>query len=149
MPVPEDAIVCRFIRRDDWSIRDSRPRPGAFKQADLSVWHRDYLLSRHVLLKDLCIEHLTGCGQAHHAVADYLEFAWRAAQCEGTPFQVQVEWRLEDQYVEEPWRLWRDAHVQVEAVEGPSKFLVEFRRLLALNSRYSVSPEQESDLEAT
>ena len=58
-----------------------------------------------------------------------------------TPFQVQVEWRPEDKYVDEPWRRWRDAHVQVEAIEGPVKFLVEFRRLLALKSRFSVPPD--------
>ncbi len=141
MPVPEDDIVCRFIRPDDWSNRDKRPRPGAFKQADLSVWHKGRLSERDVLLEDLRIGHLAGCGQAHHTVADYLEFARKAAQCEGRPFQVQIEWRPEDQYVEEPWRPWRDAHVQVEAMEGPGKFLVEFRRQLALNLRFSVPPD--------
>ena len=141
MPVPEDDVVCRFIRPDDWSNRDNRPRPGAFKQGDLSLWHRDRLLSRQVLLEDLRVEHLSGYGQAHHVVADYLKFARKAEQHEGTPFQVQVEWRPEDKYVDEPWRRWRDAHVQVEAIEGPVKFLVEFRRLLALKSRFSVPPD--------
>ena len=141
MPVPEDDVVCRFIRPDDWSIRDNRPRPGAFKQAELSVWHKDRLSSQGSTLEDLLIEHLAGYGQAHHAVADYLESAQEAVEREGTPFQVQVEWRPEDQYVEEPWRPWRDAHVQVEATEGPRKFLIEFRRLLALNSRFSVPPD--------
>ena len=141
MPVPEDDVVCRFIRPSDWSTRDQRPRPGAFKQAGLSVWHRDRLSSRQVRLEDLRIEHLSGCGQAHHVVADYLEFAQEAARREETPFQVQVEWRPEDQYVAEPWRPWRDAHVQVEAVEGPDQFLVEFRRMLALNTRFSVAPD--------
>ena len=142
MPVPEDDILCRFIRPGDWSKRDNRPKPGAFKQAELSVWHRDRLLSRQVRLEDLRIGHLSGCGQAHHTVADYLLFARKAAQLERTPFRVQVEWRPEDQYVDKPWQPWRDAHVQVEAVEGPDKFLVEFRRQLALKSRYSVPPDQ-------
>lgn len=142
MPVPEGDTVCRFIRHQDWSKRDKRPRPGAFKQAELSVWHRDRLASKDVRLEDLCIEHLAGCGQAHHTAADYLEFARQAGQREGTSFRVRVEWRPEDRYVEDPWRSWRYAHVQVEAVEGPGNFLVEFRRLLALNSRHSVAPHQ-------
>ena len=142
MPVPEDDIVCRFIRPNDWSKRDQRPRPSAFKQAALSVWHRDRLRSRNAALEDLRIEQLSGYGQAHHTTGDYLAFADEAEEIEDQQFKVQVEWRPEDQHVDEPWRQWRYAHVQVEAVEGPDKFLVEFRRLLALNSRVAIPPDQ-------
>lgn len=142
MPVPPDDILCRFIRPSDWSKRDNRPRPGAFKQASLSVWHKDRLLDCQVQPEDLRIHHLTGCGQAHHTAADYLQFALEAARIEGTPFQVQVEWRPDDQYVQEAWRFFRFAHVQVEAIEGPGNFLTEFRRLLALNSRLAIPPDQ-------
>ena len=140
--MPPNDILCRFIRPDDWSKRDNRPRPGAFKQAALSVWHKDRLLAHQVQLEDLRIEHLAGYGQAHHTVADYLQLACQASQTEGVLFQVQVEWRPEDQYVEKPWRRWQYAHVQVEAIEGPDRFLAEFRRLLAQNSRAAIPPDQ-------
>lgn len=141
MPVPATDIVCRFIRASDWSRRDQRPKPGAFKQAELSVWHQGCLSQRTVDLEELCIEQLSGCGQSHHKVADYLKFAQMASCQENTPFEIQVEWRPEDRYVEPPWRQWREAHVQVEAIKGPSKFLVEFRRRLALNSRHLIAPK--------
>ena len=92
-------------------------------------------------LEDLRIAHLAGCGQAHHTVGDYLRFATEAAESEGVPFRVQVEFRSENEYVAEPWLLWAYAHVQVEAIEGPPNFLLEFRRLLALNARYVVPPD--------
>ena len=140
MPVPEDDILCRFIRPRDWSRILNRPKPAAFKQAALSVWHEARLRERNVLLTDLLIEHLAGFGQAHHTAGDYHDCAREAARRDGEPFQVQVEWRPEDQYVAEPWREWNYAHVQVEATEGPQQFLPEFRRILAERSRHSYTP---------
>ena len=140
MPVPLDDILCRFIRPSDWGKRDNRPRPGAFKQASLSVWHKDSLEEQRVALEDLLIEHLTGYGQAHHAAGDYISLAGEAAGLEGIPFQVRVEWRPGDEHVAEPWRRWRYAHVQVETIIGPDNFLIEFRRQLALNCREVVAP---------
>lgn len=141
MPVPADDIVCRFVRKQDWSSRDQRPKPGAFKQACLSVWHQGRLLAEQIPLDELRIEHLVGTGQSHHSVRDYHEFAREAAEIEGTSFEVRVEWRCGDEYVAEPWRRWRYAHVQVETLVGPSKFLVEFRRMLALRARYNRPPD--------
>ena len=43
MPVPEGDTLCRFVRAKDWSRRDNRPKPGAFKQHRLSVWHTSIL----------------------------------------------------------------------------------------------------------
>ena len=37
---------------------------------------------------------------------DYWALAIEASIADGVPFQVQVEWRPEDQYVSEPWRPW-------------------------------------------
>ena len=141
MPVPEDDIVCRFVRPRDWSSRDDRPRPGAFKQAGLSVWHKARVESRGITLEDLRIEHLSGYGQAHHAAGDYIELAEESSRQEETPLEVQVEWRPEDECVAEPWRQWRDAHAQVEAIQGPAQFTPLFRRLLALNCRTKVAPD--------
>ena len=142
MPVPEDDILCRFIRPKDWSRILNRPKPGAFKQAALSVWHDARLRERGFSLEDLRIDHLAGYGQSHHTAGDYIDCAREAAQRDGEPFQVQVEWRPEDQYVAEPWRHWRYAHVQVEAIEGPAQFLPEFRRVLAERARVVIPPDQ-------
>ena len=141
MPVPLDDTLCRFVRPQDWSKRDNRPKAGAFKQAALSAWNVESLQAQSVRVEDLQVEHLVGSGQAHHRVSDYMELARRASEVENVPFSVQVEWRPEDEYVSEPWREWRYAHVQVEAVEGPEQFLGEFRRILAQNSRYLAPPE--------
>ena len=141
MPVPLDDTLCRFVRPQDWSKRDNRPKAGAFKQAALFVWNVESLQAQSVRIEDLQVEHLVDSGQAHHRVSDYMELARKASEVENVPFSVQVEWRPEDEYVSEPWREWRYAHVQVEAVEGPEQFLGEFRRILAQNSRHLVSPD--------
>ena len=86
MPVPDNDRVCRFIRPRDWSRRENRPRPGAFKQPSLSIWHEERLLAHGASLYDLRIEHLVGCGQAHHAAGDYQELASEAAQEEASQF---------------------------------------------------------------
>ena len=141
MPVPEGDILCRFIRPRDWSRILNRPKPAAFKQAALSVWHQAELHQRGVRLEDLRTGHLAGYGQAHHTAGDYIGCAREAAQRDGKPFQVRVEWRPEDQYVAEPWRKWNYAHVQVEATEGPPQFLPEYRRVLAERSRVVIPPD--------
>ena len=140
MPVPHDNVICRFIRPRDWNKRNNRPKASAFKQSDLSVWHIGRLLEHDIPIDDFRIEHLAGYGQAHHTVGDYETLAEEAAQRTGIPFRVRAEWRPEDQYVDEPWRAWAYAHVQVEALEGPANFLAEFRRLLAAYTRYVVPP---------
>ena len=125
-----------------WSRRENQPREGAFKQAGLSVWHQSRLREHNVALTDLRIENLSGYGQAHHRARDYTELAREVSENVGEPFQVQVEWRPEDEYVDSPWRQWRYAHVQVEAVVGPSQFLRRFRKLLTANSRVVIPPDQ-------
>lgn len=142
MPVPYDDIVCRFIspHRRTWNRKLNQPTQRAFKQENLSVWHQDKLREYNVQLEDLLIENLGGYGQAHHTVGDYLDFALKAAQEEGEPCQVRIEWRPDD--VTALWWQWRYAHIQVEATEGPTDFPLEFRRMLAANSRYVVPPEE-------
>lgn len=138
MPVPNDDVVCRFIKPSNktWSREESRPKQQAFRQERLSVWHQRRLCERGISLKDLLIENLAGYGQAHHKAGDYLEFARQVAEKE--PCEVRVEWRPEE--VPDFWSRWDYAHVQVEATEGPSDFPREFRRMLALYTRSVVSP---------
>ena len=138
MPVPPDDMLCRFISPDKWNHKLNLPIQRAFKQVDLSVWHRDQLLQRKIQIEDLLIENLVGCGQAHHTVDDYLKFAHTVTQDEGIQCQVLVEWRPDEAGA--PWWGWRYAHVQVEAMEGPGDFPLEFRRLLAANSRHRIPP---------
>ena len=140
MPVPPDDRLCRFIRPDKWNDKLNLPTQRAFKQVGLSVWNRGQLLQRNIQLEDLLVGNLIGCGQAHHTAGDYLRFALEVTQDEGIPCQVRVEWHPDE--VPEPWWKWRYAHVQVEATEGPNDFPLEFRRLLAANSRHKIPPGQ-------
>ena len=70
MPVPEEDIVCRFVRSKDWSKSEQRPKPGAFKQPDLSVWHQARLRAHHARLEHLQFGSLARTGQAHYTVGD-------------------------------------------------------------------------------
>lgn len=141
MPVPSPDTLCRFVRPRDWSERENRPRPGAFKQAGLSVWHQDKLRGRGVALSDLLIEHLAGHGQARHTAGYYVELARETERLEGQPFRVRVEWRPDDEFVAEPWRQWNYAHVQVETEAGPPNFLARYCRLLALRASVVIPPD--------
>lgn len=134
MYVPSDGDLCRFVRPADWSTRDSRPRPGAFKQPKLSVWECGILGRRGVSIEELKIEHLRGNGRAHHTPGDYVALARQSS------LDVQVVWRPDDEFVAKPWQQWNYAHVQVEATSGPAQFTPEYRGLLATNCRRCVAP---------
>lgn len=112
MPVPQEDIVCRFIRYDKWSKRENRPRPGAFKQPDLSVWHPERLRNKGVRLEDLQFDSLEGSGQALITVAEIFEAAQTAEQKKDGKLHVEVEWRPET--VDEARQQWSYAHAQVE-----------------------------------
>ena len=143
MPVPEGDRVCRFIRpsKDDWSVREQRPKPGAFKHKEgISVWHKECLQAVYNAdLEDLRIGSLTGAGQALHTVADYHQCAADAAEQKQELCRVSVEWRSDS--VPEPWWQWRDAHIQVDALEGSPKVIAEMRRLLAGSTLWCTAPD--------
>ena len=101
----------------------------------------DWLYERGVALDGLRIEHLVGYGQAHHTAGDYHRLARQVEEKDGAPFRVRVAWRPDDEFVAEPWRQWRYAHIQVETVVGPPQFTVQFRNLLALNTRVAIAPD--------
>ena len=102
--------------------------------------HQSHQLERNSRLEDLLIENLAGFGQALHRARDYTELAIEVSENSGEPFEVQVEWRPEDEYVELPWRRWRYAHAQVETIVGPGQFTRRFRKLLTANSRLVIPP---------
>lgn len=138
--VPPEDSVCRFIRPRDWSTAEKRPRPSAFSQTDLSVWNERRLIEDGVEIEELQIDMFEGYGQAYHTVADYFHFASEVEAKTGESCKIRIEWRTCDEYVPEPWRLWREAHVQVEMVNG-LKLPPTLRRLLAMNTRRSVEPK--------
>ena len=144
MPVPDGDWVCRFIRptKDCWSEREQRPKPGAFKQDGISVWHIERLRDQYgANPQDLMFGSLAGAGQAHHTIADYHQCAVEAAHTKKEPCDVTAEWRPDDGCVSTPWRKWREAHVQVEVIEGSPKVIGEMRRLLAASPPWIIAPE--------
>ena len=131
-----------------WSEREQSLHEGAFKpkkDEDLSVWHVGRLRARNVPLEDLLIENLTGFGQVHFKVIEYSRLANKVAEKLGQIFSIQVEWRPDDEYVDPPWRKWRYAHAQVEALQGSRRFPGRYRKWLAANSRCVIPPERTTE----
>ena len=151
MPVPVDDNVCRFIRKKDWSTELDKPKAKAFKQNAMSVWHEGRLEAQEATLDNLQIGELAGSGQLSLTVGDYLDIASRVSSRIGETFQIQVEWRPEDEYVAEAWRQWRDAHAQVETTEEtppPKLFPSAFRELLIIQAQRKqaiIPPDLDSD----
>ena len=117
MLVPSTHILCRFIRESEWSTETKMTKAKALKPKDMSVWHEGTLIAQKATLENLKFDSFKGAGQFTLTVQEYLDIAHGAASKLKRPFEVQVEWRPEDQYVPEPWRPWREAHAQVEMIE--------------------------------
>jgi hypothetical protein len=139
-PVPSDDVMCRFIKPEQgkWNTNLGLPLQRAFKQDDLSVWSKNKLRTQNAEPADLLIDNLAGHAQAYHRAQEYLDYAEQVAQEEGIECEVQVVWRPDK--VDPPWYRWKDAHAQVEALEGPRDFPLEFRRRLAANAKCVVRP---------
>ena len=139
-PVPSDDVMCRFIKPEQgkWNTNLRLPLQRAFKQDDLSVWSKNKLRTQNAEPADLLIDNLAGHAQAYHRAQEYLDYAEQVAQDEGIEYEVQVVWRPDK--VDPPWYRWKDAHAQVEALEGPRDFPLEFRRRLAANAKCVVPP---------
>jgi hypothetical protein len=143
MSVPPEDMLCRFIsgHKDKWSSNNNRPRPPAFKEnGGISVWNLLALQQHGVDPESLLIESLEGHGQAHHTAGDYLGTALKAEKTKGVPLGILVEWRPEDLYVKEPWRLWAYAHAQVECSADDESVLVFLRQMLSKNARRIIPP---------
>ena len=148
MPLPPEDIVCRFVRDVDWSKREGRPRPGAFKQHGLSVWHPGRLQVHGVRLAYLQIGSLQGSGQALLTVEQILEAARCAERKKGGMLRVAVDWRPDT--VGEPWQQWSYAHAEVEteARDEPAPeenrdggLMSAFRMLLCKKAQCTPPPE--------
>ena len=112
MPLPPEDTVCRFVRDDDWSKREGRPRSGAFKQPGLSLWHPDRLQANDACLEDLQFGSLQGSRQALLTVQQFLDAARCAERKRGGVLRVAVEWRPDT--VAEAWQQWSYAHAEME-----------------------------------
>ena len=133
--------MCRFIKPEQgkWNANLGMPLQRAFKQDDLSIWSKNKLRSQGAEPADLLIDNLVGHAQAYHRAEEYLDYAEQVVREEGVECKVQVVWKPDK--VDPPWHGWRHAHAQVEALEGPKDFPLEFRRLLAANAKCIVPPE--------
>ena len=74
---------------------------------------------------------------------DFYDAAEKASREVKGELTVQVEWRSEDQYVDEPWRGWAYAHIQVESGGQPKEIWTLFRRMLSLRARKAIPPSSE------
>ena len=143
MPVPPNDMVCRFIRKTDWSKALGKPKNKLFKELDISVWHPSRLNAMGAAVADLQFGSLEGSGQLMLTVQDYVDIASTVASRIKEPFEVAIKWRPEDTHVEEAWRPWREAHAQIEISEGHwANFPLAFRDLvvIAATKRQSIIP---------
>ena len=133
MPVPPNDIVCKFVRKQDWSVELGQPKQQLFKGIDSSVWHQNRLEDMDATLADLQFGEFEGSGQLHLTVQEYLDIASKVASEIADPFGITVEWRSEDQYVVESWSKWREAHAQIEIAKGTwPNFPPAFRKLVII-----------------
>ena len=128
--VSRDEWICRFILPDEWDEDKQRPTPGAFRASDrqLSVFHQQRVLDAKYSMRDLCIDRLTGAGEAHLQVDTYIELG----QGISSQFDPKVYWR--PNLVDDPWKTWANAHAQVESQGGNADFPTSYRSLLAENA---------------
>lgn len=98
--------------------------PVAFRASNrkLSIFHVERVRKSGSELSDLCLNNLTGAGEAHFRPIDCLE----AAKVVVPPlFDPKVYWRPDE--VEPDWVTWQVAHANVEAGTGHRNFPQTFR----------------------
>ncbi|MCY3545131.1 MAG: hypothetical protein OXH22_14005 [Chloroflexi bacterium] len=136
--VSEDEWLCRFLVEGDWDEDKQRPTPGAFRASDrqLSLYHPETIVGLGSSLRGLCFDRLEGAGEAHLQVGKCIELS----QGISDEFQPQVYWRPDK--VPDPWLQWKDAHVQIESLEGNSSFPRSYRALLADNATCLRPPDE-------
>lgn len=121
--------LCRFIRTKDWSKKLQRPTPQAFKQPELSVWHKEWLDDCDTPLEQLRVGSLEGAGQAHHTVGDYNKHA--------DELSVPLNITLAADKVPPALEQWGNAHYELF---GPGSSQ-EFRNKLVASARVLVPPD--------
>lgn len=136
--VSEEEWICRFITPDKWDDELQQPTPRAFRASDheLSVFHPKKVEEAGYSLRDLCIEQLSGAGEAHLQV----EACVNLDPPISAEFNPKVYWRPDK--VADPWKLWQEAHAQIESRGGNSGFPPSYRSLLAENATCLRAPDK-------
>lgn len=138
--VPKHDTICRFIRPCDWSFAHNRPRNSVFGQTNPSAWNSDSLQARGVVLNELKICQFAQGGHAECTVQVYLDLAQEVTQETGELCDIRIVWRPDDTCIDEHWRAWWYAHVQIEMADGVSKLPVPLRWKLCLSDRVAAVP---------
>ena len=122
--------ICRFIIQGKWDDELQRPTPRAFRASDchLSVFHPNRVKDTGDTMQHLCIERLSGAGEAHLQV----ETCITLGQGISDEFNPKVRWRPDK--VGEAWEQWENAHAQIESIGGNAGFPTSYRALLAENA---------------
>ncbi len=140
-------MVCRFVRARDWSVGEDRPKPSAFKQVDLSLFHEERVQNHGDDLSDLQFDSLFGTGRAYFHAGDFSRFAQKIksrAEPEFANAALSVEAVWKPETVPEAWLRWADAHVEMAAPETNCKTLMtRLRRKLCMNTRRKQAPPRD------
>ena len=83
MPVPNDEIVCHFIKQSDWSEVSKAPKAKSLKQKDMSVWHPGRLATQGATLDNLRFREFAGAGKLMLTPSDYFAIAEKVASKTG------------------------------------------------------------------
>ena len=128
--VSREEWICRFITPGTWDDEHQQPTPRAFKASDrqLSVFHPQRVEDNGYSLQELCIDQLSGAGEAHLQVKTCIELGQNISN----EFKPNVYWR--PCQAASPWVLWKDAHAQIESEGGNADFPASYRSLLAENA---------------
>ena len=130
LEVSREEWICRFIPPGKWDDELQQPTPRAFRASDrqLSGFHPKRVEEAGFTLRDLCIEQLSGAGEAHLQVKSCIVLG----QGISDEFNPKVYWRPDK--VAKPWERWKDAHAQIESHSGNTGFPTSYRSLLAENT---------------
>ncbi|MYB39608.1 MAG: hypothetical protein F4Y26_19945 [Gammaproteobacteria bacterium] len=148
MPDPDDEdYFCRFVRPQDWSTENDRPKASAFKHRhNVSLWHEGRVLDHGDELSALQCGPLANTGQAFFQAGEIEQHARDVvanAEAKGNcdcSLSVAVEWRPET--ASECWKKWAHAHAEIiEAETNCRDLTVQFRRALCANARRLVAPK--------
>ena len=127
--VSNEEWICRFIPSDEWDEEKQQPTPRTFRASnrELSVFHRNKVEETGSLLRDLCVDGLSGAGEAYIQTKQSIELG----QDISDGFSPKVYWRPDK--VKKLWLKWQAAHAHIESQGGNGGFPASYRSLLAEN----------------
>ena len=136
-------MVCRFVRPDQWSYEEKRPKPGAFKdKRGLTLWHERKLEENNATIHDLKFDHLEKFGEAYYRVEDFEIYAQKANERENGTLEVSLHWRPTTALG--AWEQWNYAHIEMDEDASHDEALRVLRRKLSLNARRTKPPNSDA-----